>query len=349
MKKIQSSVLDSVIKLINSMSHALSDVIDSLGKSGIKTDGGEKTEDGGVILKATTGGGNKVQITVNPTGKKDIFNISIEGMSGKGKGKHREYTNIPAKKIEDKVGSFVDDVYGETLEDMEETKSSKRLDVTLQKVQGSKGSYIQLQKVYANYDSVEAYQALVDALSNDEVANMISEAPASFIIVDDGDSIDVNPAETVEVDVTTTYIEPLRAALQLFYTIKDVHWNADGENFFDFHTKLDEYNEKILEDIDTLGEFCAQFATFVPNLATLSSTADDSSTIPDPRISTFHVFNRQEAYSVIREFINRYLTVLNLYYCNMPHDVQSDLDNIIRYWDKEANYKLSRQQDTAAE
>lgn len=349
MKKIQSSVLDSVIKLINSMSHALSDVIDSLGKSGIKTDGGEKTEDGGVILKATTGGGNKVQITVNPTGKKDIFNISIEGMSGKGKGKHREYTNIPAKKIEDKVGSFVDDVYGETLEDMEETKSSKRLDVTLQKVQGSKGSYIQLQKVYANYDSVQAYQALIDALSNDEIANMISEAPASFIIVDDGDSIDVNPSETVEVDVTTTYVEPLRAALQLFYTIKDVHWNADGPNFFDFHTKLDEYNEKILEDMDTLGEFCAQFATFVPHLATLSDTAANVDSRPNNNVGTFHVFNRQEAYSTVREYINRYLTVLNLYYCNMPHDVQSDLDNIIRYWDKEANYKLDRQLNTAVE
>jgi hypothetical protein len=34
--------------------------------------------------------------------------------------------------------------------------------------------------------------------------------------------------------------------------------------------------------------------------------------------------------------------VLEANYVNCPHDVQSELDDVIRYWTKEANYKMYR-------
>jgi hypothetical protein len=31
---------------------------------------------------------------------------------------------------------------------------------------------------------------------------------------------------------------------------------------------------------------------------------------------------------------------MDCYYCNLPHEIQSEIDNILLYWEKESQYKL---------
>ena len=53
-------------------------------------------------------------------------------------------------------------------------------------------------------------------------------------------------------------------------------------------------------------------------------------------------FDIDTGYSVLTTEVKKYIDTLECYYCNLPHDVQSLLDDWIREWKHQTDYLIAR-------
>lgn len=124
------------------------------------------------------------------------------------------------------------------------------------------------------------------------------------------------------------------SAVALANDMKHIHTHAKGTLFDNIHSICDEYYEKANEEADTLAELAIEKGDIIFNSSYLLSELNYKPT-------NYSNYDFDLAMHVIEDCIEKYLVVLaNLRNKTDDTSVQSLLDDMMRYWKKEKNYKI---------
>lgn len=151
--------------------------------------------------------------------------------------------NVDANSIDDNISTIlkanklvpVDDA--ETPESANEGNvlESKHIDVSLSYIKSN--DEINLSAIYANYDIQDAMNSLQLAVDSDAFINMLSDEPQCFRITDEGEDLDIQPIE--EVDISNVNCEVnnaignLAALLDAYYVNMDPQQQAASDELTD--------------------------------------------------------------------------------------------------------------------
>lgn len=116
-----------------------------------------------------------------------------------------------------------------------------------------------------------------------------------------------------------------------------MHFLAAGEDFDKSHLLAQEYYERLNDEADYLAELSLEYQTTVVNynnaLSMLDNYEIEDNVVYDYATIINHIIDR----------LTRYTNSLNeLRNTIDDSDVQSKLDDMLRYWNKEIKYKLAR-------
>jgi len=243
--------------------------------------------------------------------------------------------NIPRIKVLSTVKTMLWQVFTGSTSDVD---ASRELLVTLKRVVGSREDSIELVAINANYSIEAALDTLDEVLEDEEILDLIDEEPLSLAItdLDESDMFDVEQIESEEVtqDSSCTINNILSAVSIFANNILMIHWNAKGDDFSTIHNLTDSWYWSARNDLDTIGELSVELCGSAPNPA---MSLDDVALLQSNTEYTI-----DDVYVVVAAQMDSLITTLETYYVNFDHDVQSTLDNIIRYWKKERDYKVFR-------
>lgn len=159
---------------------------------------------------------------------------------------------------------------------------------------------------------------------------------------EDSDFVEINNEESTDDEELTDTVINLITAVNttgvFVNNLKMLHWYSGGIIFDTLHEISSEYYSKALDDFDLLAELALEFNEKVINPSNMA----EFSLITPINYPESNNFSKDEFFVILRENIIQYVDCLNKIYNSMPHDVQSELDTIIRYWTKENNYKNVR-------
>lgn len=120
------------------------------------------------------------------------------------------------------------------------------------------------------------------------------------------------------------------AANDLLY----VHWCVSGEDFDKSHELADDYYFKLRRELDFLGELAREKNIPIINL---NDAAEYLAYQSEGKSS----YNYDETLNACKSAISKYLTELETLRQEIVEtDIQSSLDEIIRFWKNELDYKL---------
>lgn len=124
------------------------------------------------------------------------------------------------------------------------------------------------------------------------------------------------------------------SAVALANDMKHIHTHAKGTLFDNIHNICNEYYEKANEDADTLAELAIEKGDTILN----SSYLLDELNYKPTNYSDYYF---DLAMRVVEGCIEKYVKVLaDLRNKTDDPSVQSLLDDIVRYWKKEKDYKI---------
>lgn len=352
MANIQSGkLLDLLGSAFKSLSNALQNVLNNVASWADESDVTidpkkvKTTEDGGIIFQGEFGDGQRFKVKAVPIADTDKFTMYVKSDNGK----KQKYDNVTEKDFTKKLvdfaerfmdGAAVEDTYEDVKEhgnihDSEadfDINESKHLQISLRKVVAENEIQIELMSVNANYSPSEALVDIQTIVEDDSILPDIDETPVSFDIAVTEDSYDL--CECNCVDLNSAFDHLVTAAYTVYLNLQALHWNSMGKKFMRIHTMIDDYLSYIRDMIDRLAEINLQTHDYMVNPVILAKDAivmvSDGNIEGDIAAS--------EAESVILHLVD----VLNLYYPNMDHDVQSEFDEWIGYLKSEALYKLRR-------
>ena len=98
------------------------------------------------------------------------------------------------------------------------------------------------------------------------------------------------------------------------------------------HIMAEEMYGELIQEIDTIGELLVEKQGTVPQL----DFPCDYVPVQD--------YDFQTGLDQIKSLINMYIDCIDYAYCNQDSDVQSTLDEWLRYWNKQLNYFVERQE-----
>lgn len=220
--------------------------------------------------------------------------------------------------VNDNVGMEDDEVFQGT-----------KISVTLQRVSAGNEDTINLCAINAS-NAVKAMSILEDVLSDDAFVATITAEPASFEITEADDEYDVQDTDTV--DTSRTFEEMLKACVECYHNLECIHWAAKGKKFHEIHSYTESLMWDVRYNIDTIAEWCVEFTKKAPNVLAYQYTPLDPS----------EGYDFESAMSAAKYQLDNYIKVLECYYVNVDHDVQSVMDNWIRDLKKKSNYVLDR-------
>lgn len=124
------------------------------------------------------------------------------------------------------------------------------------------------------------------------------------------------------------------SAVALANDMKHIHTHAKGTLFDSIHNICNEYYEKANEEADTLAELAMEKGDTIFNSSYLLSELNYKPT-------NYSNYNFDLAMRVAEGCIEKYVKVLtDLRNKTDDPSVQSLLDDMMRYWKKEKNYKI---------
>ena len=209
--------------------------------------------------------------------------------------------------------------------------ASKHIDVTLQKITST--SEIKMTAIKATYNPSEVLSDLDEVMDQDEFIAAITEEPQTFAIEVDDDGFDIEPCECCqECDPCESLGEAFKAGIRAYRNLYVLHWMSMGNDMMKLHLLAEEMYEELIEEIDTLGELLVEKCGAVPALD-----------FPCDYIPV-QQYDFQGSLPVIQNLIQMYIDCIDFAYCNQDSDVQSTLDEWLRYWKKQLNYFVSRQE-----
>lgn len=202
-------------------------------------------------------------------------------------------------------------------------KGSKRMKVTLQRVVSAKETAINLCAITADYDVSEAYSDLDRLLTSDEFTDAVTEEPVTLEIVDMDDDYDIQPAEISLTESASYGISQLICAcIQFQMDIQILRWySAYNSELFGITGNLSwEANSWT----DKLGLWYIEMTDSVfqvPQGCPAKPLELSDSSDMDPAY---------EIYLAVSNSITVFLTKLEEAYIDLPHDMQHELDFLIR-------------------
>ena len=124
------------------------------------------------------------------------------------------------------------------------------------------------------------------------------------------------------------------SAVALANDMKHIHTHAKGALFDNIHAICNEYYEKANEEADTLAELAIEKGDTILNSSYLLDELNYKPT-------NYSKYDFELAMRTARGCIEKYLKVLaDLRNKTDDPSVQSLLDDIVRYWKKEKDYKI---------
>ena len=207
--------------------------------------------------------------------------------------------------------------------------SSKRIDAKLRKINGS----IDLLALQSNYLPGETLDDLDDIIYQEEFMNTLTEEPQSYSINVDDDGYDIEQCETCEVDPCASLNSVMNTAIVMYRNLYILHWMSKGNDMMKLHILTEELYGELIQEIDTLGELLVEKCGTVQNL--------------DFEWSPIAVrdYEFQEGLVILKDFIQNYIDTIDYAYPNQTSDVQSTLDEWLRYWNKQMNYPRRKSQN----
>lgn len=331
---IKASVLSDITNFIKAMSDVFFKFIDKLDSWGVVTTDSQTTEDGGAWMNFSYKG-KHIEMTTTPVpDKKGYFNIVIKLASGSKK----QLDNVSEKDIESKVTAVLKECFGADFgqkdSENKDVSSSKVLKVRLQKISSSKDINIELSSITANYNPIDAVADLDLILDNDAFVSEISDTPTCFEISDDGDEFNISSID--EFSDIDKFNQLISTAMLTWSNLSVIHWAAKGTHFADLHEYLNDCRNRLIYEVDMIGELSMEFSDTVINPGAFMH--DDISGIND----NGEGFTAEYGFQLVSDVIEQYISVLDTYYVNFPHDVQSWFDEEIRYWKKQKDYFLKQ-------
>ena len=124
------------------------------------------------------------------------------------------------------------------------------------------------------------------------------------------------------------------SAVALANDMKHIHTHAKGKLFDNIHSICNEYYEKANEDADTLAELAIEKGDIILNSSYLLDELNYKPT-------NYSKYDFELAMNTTKGCIEKYLKVLtDLRNKTNDPSVQSLLDDTVRYWKKEKDYKI---------
>ena len=207
---------------------------------------------------------------------------------------------------------------------------SKQIKVTLKKIQGS--TDFDILSLESNYDRSETLDDLDEIIVQDEFIDSVTEDPQTYTIDVDDNGYDIGTCELCEANPCES-LEPLfKQGITLYQNLYILHWMAKGNDMMKLHTLSEELYGELIQEIDTIGELLVE----------------KCGAIPQPGWTTDYLqvkpYEFQESLDILKKYIQDYIDCLDYAYPNQTSDVQSTLDEWLRYWNKQLNYFVKGQE-----
>lgn len=208
--------------------------------------------------------------------------------------------------------------------------ASKRITTTLRRIQGS--TDFELLGLKSNYAPSETLEDLDDIIIQPEFFDALTEEPQTFDIGVDDDGYDVATCELCEADPCESLKYVFKQGITLYENLYILHWMAKGNDMMKLHTLSAELYGELIQEIDTIGELLVE----------------KCGAIPQPGWVTDYLqvrpYEFQESLYILKKYIQDYIDCLDYAYPNQTSDVQSTLDDWLRYWNKQLNYFIKGQE-----
>lgn len=208
------------------------------------------------------------------------------------------------------------------------TNSSRHISTRLRKIQGS----VDVLALESNYNPSDTLADLDDIVFQEEFLNTLTEDPQSFNIEVDDDGYDIEQCDNCEVDFCESLAEVFRQGIRFYRNLYILHWMAKGNDMMKLHIMSEEMYGEIIQEIDTLGELLVEKCGQVVPL-------DFECNYLEIRPYEF-----QESLDILKANIQMYIDTIDYAYPNQTSDVQSTLDEWLRYWNKQMNYFVKGQE-----
>lgn len=338
--KVECGMLSDIASIIKSISNVLVKALNKLYDYGMSVDNAKRTDENGVEFDVKTAMGNKFHVICNPSktaGKYDLTFLDSHKVEMDKK------NNVSESKIQDTIQSVVSDLWGEDTVDTTEISQAKKLQVGLKKVVSAEHTDVHLTSICCSMltNPTCALELLTDALCDDTFIENISEDPKVFDITAENDSIDITPVTDIPCfDYGACFSQMIGTTQSTMQWMQWLHWTAVGNDFETKHRRAEEYYHNLLQELDYLGELCVQYTNTAPMPTQCLSDTLQVTLEPIPDDNMDVSYDRQWLY--IKKLIADHADMLNLYYVNFPHSVQSTLDDWIEYWNKESNYIIEQ-------
>lgn len=340
-QKIEGGMLADIKSLLKSISETFFKFVDKLSDYGIEITKEMKLDDDGGVRLLCKYKSNDFGMEIHPivddkkqqTGK---VNLTINF-----KNKDIKLESVNDYDIEKQVTKALEDIlkidFSKSSENKSQaTNSAKTLKVTLQKVTSATEDCIELTAITANYDASAALSTLDSVLDNDEFLSALPEDATCYEIVDNGDEYAVSTTEEFGVYDTCTSIVGM--AMKIWCNLSVIHWDAKGDDFIDLHRLTDNFRYRLMEEIDFFGELSVELSGKSANPG-LYTSYDGTPPITDDMCEGF---TAEFGFELVSRLIEDYIRVLDTFYVNFSHDVQSRIDEEIRMWKKDLNYFINR-------
>lgn len=221
---------------------------------------------------------------------------------------------------------------------MKPQEHSKKINIKLQKITGS--TDIDLLGLSTNFNPGESLTVVDDVLQNPDFVDLITETPQSYEVLVDDEGYDVNPCEELIVDPTFSLREIFLYMDSFNKELHIIHWMSIGNDMLKIHELAQQLYEELDTEIDELGELLVEKSGTVPDIRYTGSSCEGPQ-IPDCTYSE----DFQSGLKLISNDIQCLLDTIDIAYPNQPSDVQSVLDDWLRYWNKQLNYFIKREQE----
>ena len=209
--------------------------------------------------------------------------------------------------------------------------STKQINVTLQKITGS--TSFNVTAIKANYNPSEVLSDMDEIISQQEFLDALPEEPTTYEIKVDDDGFDIEPCEEcIECNPCESLCEVFKAGIRAYRNLYILHWMASGNDMMKLHNLSEDMYKELQSEIDTVGELLVEKQSTVPQLD-----------FPCDYIA-IQKYDFQTGLDHIKSLIQTYIDCIDYAYCNQDSDVQSTLDEWLRYWNKQLNYFVKGQE-----
>ena len=211
--------------------------------------------------------------------------------------------------------------------------AANTINIKLQNITAT--SDINLLGIQTDYTPGEALDVVDDILSNPDFTDLITETPQTYEVWIDDEGYDINPCDELIVHPEESLKQLFIQAIQFSRNLHMIHWLAIGNDMEKLHIKAEELYNELDEEIDLLAELIVE----------------KTGTIIDiNKIETWNTVGTQDrtfqqGIECIKQYAQSFIDYIDITYPNQPSDVQSILDDWLRYWNKQINYFIIREQE----